>query len=95
MVKTLVVILAIGGVGYWYWTGSHQQGHQSPDEERLQENARNMESCMRRESSMNSAAGMGGVGGIADDGKTLCADKYNLYFSEGQWRKNTSDDDDY
>ena len=95
MLKSLAVILAAGGVGYWYWAGPYQQGHRPPGEERLQENAVTMKKCMRRESSMNAAAGMGGVGGIADDGKALCAEKHNLYFSEGQWRDMGSDEGDY
>jgi hypothetical protein len=94
MLKILVVML-VGGAGYWYWTGPYQQGHRPSEEERLQENARIMKSCMRRESSMNAAAGMGGMGGIADDGEALCAEKYNLHFSEGQWRNIGSDDGGY
>lgn len=94
MLKIIAVILAIGA-GYWYWAGPYQQGQRPTDEERLQENARIMKKCMRQESSMNAAAGMGGVGGVADDGEALCAEKYNLHFSEGQWRNINSEEGGY
>jgi hypothetical protein len=95
MLGKIILLLAVVAAGYWYWTGPYQQGRQSSAEERLQENARIMERCMHRESSMNTAAGMAGVGDIADDGNKLCAEKYDLYFDEGQWRSKDSAGNDY
>jgi len=87
MVRSLVVLLAIAGAGYWYWSNQGPDDRQAAELEQLEENARQMQRCINREESMNAAAGLGGVGGIATDAKTLCADKFGLFFAEGQWRK--------
>ena len=93
MVRSLVVLLAIAGAGYWYWSNRSPDDRQVAELERLEENARQMQRCISREESMNAAAGLGGVGGIATDAKELCADKLGLYFAEGQWRKLDVGDD--
>jgi hypothetical protein len=97
MLKTLTVLLVVAGLGYWFWTGPYQQAQQSAsaDEEHLKKNAQIIERCVNRESSMNAAAGMAGVGGIAEDSKALCAEKHGLYYSEGQWRGIDLDDGEY
>jgi len=95
MLGKIIVLLAAVAVGYWYWSGPYQQGQQSGEEQRIKENARIMEGCMRQESSMNAATGMAGMGGVADDGRKLCADKYDLFFDEGEWRSKNNAGDDY
>lgn len=89
MLKTFAVLLAIAGFGYWIWTGPYEQRQQSTsaEEELLKSNALTIQRCLDRESSMNTVAGMAGVGGITEDSRTLCAQKHGLYFSEGQWQE--------
>jgi hypothetical protein len=85
MFGKLIVIAAICAAGYWYWTGPYQEGRQSGGERQLQENARTMERCIRREESMNAASGMAG-GAISSGGEeSLCAEKHGLHQRDGQW----------
>ena len=97
MLKTIAVLIIVGGIGYWYWTGPYEKNLQSAssEEEQLKKNAQIIERCLNRESSMNTAAVMEGVGGIAEDSKSLCAQKHGLYFAEGQWREIDLDDGVY
>jgi hypothetical protein len=81
----LIVIAVLVAAGYWYWTGPYQQGGQSSGDKRLQENARNMERCVRREASMNAASGMAGGAVSAGDGEKLCASELGLFQRDGQW----------
>jgi hypothetical protein len=92
MGKLIVIVILLGG-GYWYWSGPYQAGRPSPEEAQLQRNAENMRKCMRQEASMQGSAGMAGVGGIADGGEQLCADKFSLYQRDGQWHSRGSDRD--
>ena len=87
----LIVITILLGAGYWYWSGPYQASRPGPEEAQLQRNAENMRKCMRREASMEGSAGMAGIGGIADGGEQLCADKFNLYQQDGQWRSRGSE----
>ena len=81
----LIVIALIVAAGYWYWTGPYQQGGLPNGDKRLQENARNMERCERREASMNAASGMAGGGISMGDSEKLCAGELGLYQKDGQW----------
>lgn len=87
MIKSLIILLLVAAAGVWYWKGPYQEESRSAEEKRFEENARTMDRCVRREESMNAAAGMGAVGGLPGDSKTLCAEKHGLYFAEGRWRK--------
>jgi len=86
MFGKLIVIAAIVGAGYWYWSGPYQDGGSA---RQLQENNRNMERCIRREASMNAAAGMAGGAVSPGDAEKLCAEKYGLYLQNGQWHTNS------
>jgi hypothetical protein len=89
MIKSIAVLSVVVGFSYWFWTGPYERRQQSAsaEEEQLQSNAQTIQRCLDRESSMNTAAGMAGVGGISEDSRTLCAQKHGLYFAEGQWRE--------
>ena len=87
----VIVIAILLGAGYWYWSGPYQAGRPSAAQLQLQTNAENMRKCMRREASMEGSAGMAGVGGIADGGEQLCAEKFNVYRHDGQWHSLGSD----
>ena len=89
MLGKLIVIAALVAAGYWYWSGPYQDGQQSGGARQLQENAKTMERCKRREASMNATMGMAGGGVSQDDGGKLCAEKHGLYLREGQWHNNS------
>ncbi len=89
MFGKLIVILALVAGGYWYWSGPYQDGRQSGGEIQLEENARIMERCLRREASMTASMGMAGGGVSQDDGEKLCAEKHGLYLRDGQWHNNS------
>jgi hypothetical protein len=88
MFGKLIVIAALCAGGYWYWSGPYQEGRQTGGEKQLQENARNMKRCIRREASMNTASAMAGGAVDAGDAEKLCAEEYGLYLRDGQWHNN-------
>lgn len=57
----LVVIAAIAGAAYWYWTGPYQQNRTPTAEQQWLENEQLMKNCRRKEESMSAAAGLGGA----------------------------------
>lgn len=87
MLRNLVVLLVIASAAYWYWSSQGPDTRRAAEQQRLEENARSMQRCINRERSMNAAAGLGGVGGVAEDAKALCAEKLGLYYAEGQWQE--------
>lgn len=89
MLGKLIVIIALVAGGYWYWSGPYQEGQPSGGEKQLQENARIMKRCIRREASMNAASGM--AGGAVDSGgaEKLCAEEHGLYLQGSQWHNNS------
>lgn len=84
-------LLAVLAVGYWYWQGPYQEGRPSSLEQQLQENAKTMKRCMRREASMTAAAGMAGAATGSGDPEALCAQEHNLYLLEGEWHSRDAD----
>ena len=83
----LIVIVALIAAGYWYWSGPYQAGRAPSEAQQLQQNARDMKRCMRREASVNAASGMAGAPVAEGDGETLCAQKYGLVLRDGQWHR--------
>jgi hypothetical protein len=84
----LVILLAIIGAGYWYWTEHHQEPAVTSQAERLQENAAIMQRCIKQEERMQSAGGLAGVGDVGSagtDAEKLCAQKNNLHWQDGNW----------
>jgi len=84
-VTKLILLLAVIGGGYWYWSGPYQESKLSPLDARLEENAKIMKRCIGKEKSMAGAAGMGGMGGMSDDPEAFCAKENNLVLKDGKW----------
>lgn len=87
----LAIILAIVGLAYWYWSGSHQDAAQTSEADRLQDNAATMQRCIKQEERMQAAggvAGLGDVGSTGGDAEQVCAEKNNLYLRDGNWYSN-------
>ncbi len=85
MSSRVIGLLAILGVAYWYYTGPLQTGRPSLETEQLEENARVMNKCMRREATMTASSGMAGAPPGGGDAEKLCAEQHGLYKENGQW----------
>ncbi|RPI13635.1 MAG: hypothetical protein EHM60_08630 [Lysobacterales bacterium] len=86
----LVLILAVLGLGYWYWSGSRQPPAELIESARLEENAAIMQQCINQEQRMQSAGGLGGLGDVGASGadaERLCAEKNGLVKRDGQWHR--------
>lgn len=84
----LIMLLAIIGIAYWYWTGPYQESTATSEADQLAENAAIMQRCIKQEERMEAAgglAGLGGVGGSGEDAEKLCAQKNNLHLQDGKW----------
>ncbi|MEE4144578.1 MAG: hypothetical protein V2I26_07240 [Halieaceae bacterium] len=75
---TIAILLA---AGYWYWSGPYQRQHNPDEAEQLRQAVEAMRECIR---GMNYKAGATGVS--EGDAQQICAEKFNLYFYEGEWR---------
>ena len=84
----LVMILALIGFAYWYWSGPYQKSTPTLEADRLKDNAVTMQRCINQEQRMQSTGGLAGladVGGTGVDAESLCAEKNNLYKQDGNW----------
>ena len=84
----LVLLLAIIGVAYWYWSGSHQKSTEQLEADRLEDNAAIMQRCINEEQRMQSTGGLAGVADVGSTGanaEKVCAEKNNLYERDGNW----------
>jgi hypothetical protein len=90
----IVLLVAMVAVGYWYLSPTYVDGKGGADL-KLDENARTMQKCMRREESLNATTGMAGVGGVAGDAEKMCAEKHSFYSHDGQWLNLDPTEDEY
>ena len=84
----LVLVLAVIGLAYWYWSGPYQKSTEAMEADRLKENAAIMQRCINEEQRMQSAgglAGLGDVGSTGSDAERVCAEKNSLYQRDGNW----------
>lgn len=85
-----VIVLALAGLGYWYWSGPHQKSTGTLEAEHLQENAVTMQRCINQEKRMQSTGGLAGladVGSSGVDAERLCAMKHGLEKRDGKWHR--------
>ena len=80
MLGKLLTLIALVGVGYWYWSGPYQQRANPDFEKQLEDNARKMRDCIR-----GLGYKAGATGENDGDPEEVCATRYNLYLHEGQW----------
>jgi hypothetical protein len=86
----LVILLAMVGLAYWYWSGPYQRSAGTSEADQLKENAAVIQRCVKQETSMQSAgdvAGLGDVGSNREDAERLCADKHGLEKRDGGWHR--------
>ena len=80
----LIVIAALVGAAYWYWSGPYQDRVNPSYETILTTNAQNMNECTRAEAYKRGATG----GGLAPEAaQAMCAEQFNLYEHNGQWHR--------
>ena len=86
----LMILLAVLGLAYWYWSGSQEQPIEALEAARFKENAAIIQQCIKQEQRMQSAGGVGGladVGSSGEDAERVCADKHGFVERDGQWHK--------
>jgi hypothetical protein len=86
----LVMILAVLGVAYWYWSGPYKESAANSGSDELRENAAIMQRCIKQEERMQAAGGLAGVADVGSggqDAQTLCAEKNNLVLQDGKWHR--------
>ncbi len=75
---TLAILLA---AGYWYWSGPYQQQRNPDAQQQLEQAIEGMRECIRGKNYKSGATGV-----IEGDPEQICAEKFNLYLYEGEWR---------
>jgi len=86
----LVILLALIGLAYWYWSGPYQKSTETLEANQLKDNAVIMQRCINEEQRMQSTGGLAGLGDVGSagvDAEKLCAEKNNLYERDGNWYK--------
>jgi hypothetical protein len=80
MLNRLFVFVVIIAAAYWYWAGPYQQRTAPDYAEQLRQNAEKMRQCIRGANFKAEATGISD--GIPEK---QCAQRYNLYFEDGNW----------
>jgi hypothetical protein len=86
----IVIVLAIIGIAYWYWTGPYQNSANTTAVDDPKQNAEIMGRCIAREKHMEAAAGLAGladVGSTGKDAEKVCADENSLSKVDGEWHR--------
>ena len=82
----LVIVLALIGIAYWYWSGPYQNSANMPAVDDTKLNAEIMKHCIARENDSEEADGYSGnVGSIGKDAEEVCADENSLININGTW----------
>lgn len=84
MFGRLLTIAILVAAGYWYWSGPYQQQRNPDAAHKLEADLEKMRQCAR---GMNYKAGATGIG--EGNPEEICAEKFNLYYYEGEWRHNS------
>jgi len=86
----LVIVLAIIGIAYWYWTGPYEINANRPAADDPMQNTETMKRCIAHEKHMEGAGGLAGlsdVGSTGKDAEKLCADENRLINIDGEWHR--------
>ncbi|HEY9147423.1 MAG TPA: hypothetical protein VIQ22_00315 [Gammaproteobacteria bacterium] len=81
MIGRLLTIAILLAAGFWYWSGPYQRQRNPDADEQLRQALEGMRECIRGQ---NYKAGATGVSD--GDPEQICAEKFNLYLYEGEWR---------
>jgi hypothetical protein len=81
VIGRILAIALLLAAGYWYWSGPYQKQHNPDRQEQLQQAIEDMRECIRGK---NYKAGATGIS--EGDPEQICAEEFNLYLYEGEWR---------
>ena len=84
MLARLILLAAIAGGAYWYWSGPYQEKINPSYESTLKQNNENMALCKRTAAYQRGATGSGLS---AERAEAKCAEEYKVYQLEGQWHR--------
>jgi len=82
VLQRIILLAVIIGAAYWYWSGPYQEKINPSYEATLKLNDENMALCMRGAAYNHGATG---TGLDSSGAREQCAEKYNLYESDGHW----------
>lgn len=82
MLQRIIVLAALIGSAYWYWSGPYQEKTNPGYEAILKQNDENMAQCLRGAAYKRGATG---TGLDSSGAEKQCAEKYNVYPLEGHW----------
>ena len=82
---TPLILLAIIGIAYWYWTGPYQNSANAPSVDDPKKNAEAMELCIEHEDRVEGLSGHAGSTG--EDPEEACANNIGLYKMYGEWHR--------
>jgi len=82
----LIILLALIGIAYWYWSGPYQNSPNTPVVDDTRQNAELMKHCIARENYGEAVSGYSGnAGSSGEDAEELCSDEYSLFKMDGKW----------
>ena len=84
MFGRLLTIAILIAAAYWYWSGPYQQQRNPDASHKLEADLEKMRQCVR---GMNYKVGATGI--AEGNPEEICAEKFNLYYYEGEWRHNS------
>jgi hypothetical protein len=80
---TPVILLAIIGIAYWYWSGPYEDFANTAPVDDPKENAEVMQLCIEHEDREEGLSG--NLGSAGEDPEGACAKKIGLYQMDGEW----------
>lgn len=82
MLQRIIVLAALIGSAYWYWSGPYQEKTNPSYEAILKQNEENMGKCLRGAAYKIGATG---TGLDSSEAELQCAENYNVYELDGHW----------
>ena len=79
----IMMVLAIIGIAYWYWTGPHDYSAETSPVEDPKKNAQIIADCVANGGYMQSSR----YNGQGESPTAICADENNLYMNYTGWHR--------
>jgi hypothetical protein len=77
----LVIVLALIGIAYWYWSGPYQNSAHTPSVDDTKQNAKIMARCIADEN----FAEADGARNPGENAEEVCAYENSLFKMDGKW----------
>ena len=82
-ITTAVILLAIIGIAFWYWTGPYENFANTAHVDDPKENAEVMQLCIDHEDREEGLSG--NVGSPGENPAEVCAKRIGFYQMDGEW----------